>query len=160
MKTCNIEGCERRARSKGLCNKHYVASNYKKAIPQCVWDGCSSTDVKARMFKNRYCPEHLERMILSYATKPTHRRVDVHGYVILTILGIPYREHRLIMERFLGRTLRDGENVHHIDGNRSNNKLKNLELWSTSQPSGQRVSDKIKWANEIIALYGKNPSEF
>lgn len=29
----------------------------------------------------------------------------------------------------------------------------NLELWSVSQPSGQRVADKVAWAKEILALY-------
>lgn len=29
----------------------------------------------------------------------------------------------------------------------------NLELWSRSQPSGQRAIDKVTWAREIIRLY-------
>ena len=37
----------------------------------------------------------------------------------------------------------------------SDNRPENLELWSTSQPAGQRVSDKLKWAKEIIKAYGK-----
>lgn len=35
-------------------------------------------------------------------------------------------EHRLVMERKLGRTLNAGEIVHHIDGNKLNNKGRNL----------------------------------
>lgn len=161
MKKCIVENCEFKHKAKGFCNKHYVASNYTKAAPRkCLWDSCDSTDIRARRLENRYCPEHFSSMILSFSTKPTHRRVDVHGYVILMILGYPYREHRLVMERHLGRRLNDEENVHHIDGNRQNNKLINLELWSTSQPSGQRVADKIAWANHILSLYGKNQNEF
>lgn len=33
------------------------------------------------------------------------------------------------------------------------NRLENLELWSSSQPSGQRVKDKVQWAIEILSLY-------
>ena len=57
------------------------------------------------------------------------------------------------MERIIGRPLLGRETVHHLNGVRDDNRPENLELWSTSQPYGQRVSDKVKWAREILALY-------
>lgn len=62
-------------------------------------------------------------------------------------------EHTLKMERKLGRYLTNDEQVHHINGVKDDNRLSNLELWSTSQPAGQRVKDKIKWAKEILNKY-------
>ena len=76
--------------------------------------------------------------------QPNHLRANCRGYVY---------EHLVVMEEKLGRPLIDGENVHHINGDRSDNRIENLELWSTRQPKGQRIPDKVSFAIEILTQY-------
>lgn len=52
-------------------------------------------------------------------------------------------EHRVIMERLIGRPLYPYENVHHLNGIKTDNRPENLELWVQSQPSGQRKSEGL-----------------
>jgi hypothetical protein len=59
----------------------------------------------------------------------------------------------MVMEAILGRPLQVDESVHHLNGVRDDNRPDNLELWSKSQPAGQRVTDKVAWAIELLELY-------
>ncbi len=62
-------------------------------------------------------------------------------------------EHRWVMEKRLGRSLYRDETVHHKDLDRTNNALSNLELWTGSHPTGQRVEDVVAWCREMLARY-------
>jgi len=73
------------------------------------------------------------------------KALTVDNYVnIKTPNGI-IAEHRWVMEQHLGRRLVSGETVHHINGDRQDNRIENLELWASQHPYGQRVTDIIAY---------------
>ena len=71
-------------------------------------------------------------------------------------------EHRLVMEKHIGRKLERWEEVHHIDGNKHNNALSNLYLIDKKNHSRshfnlfmkvQKLEWENKWLEEKIKMY-------
>jgi len=89
--------------------------------------------------------------------KPKHPFANVNGRVF---------EHRLIVEEYLGRYLKPFEQVHHIDGDSSNNVIDNLFLTTKKGNSiahhslnkliKSLLEDKIIRFNKNTGLYERN----
>jgi hypothetical protein len=94
-----------------------------------------------------YCSKHYQRFrrygdpLAMQIAEAGEGHVDQGGYRRLRIGGKNHFEHRLVMERQLGRKLLPNETVHHRDGNKLNNDITNLELWITNHLAGVRADE-------------------
>lgn len=57
------------------------------------------------------------------------------GYIVICIDGVRKYQHRDIMEKHIGRSLEEDELVHHINHDRKDNRIENLQLVKKSEHS-------------------------
>jgi hypothetical protein len=156
---CARDGCNETFERHRTSVRKYCSAECRYPKRECAVGECNR---KAEWYS--YCmshglQKHMGRPIgeIRQVASPGSGTINADGYRIRTIDGWRGFEHRWVMMQMLGRELSPEENVHHRNGVRSDNRPDNLELWSISQPSGQRILDKLTWAHQIIDLYGDLP---
>lgn len=129
---CSFTECGRRVQSRALCKTHYeqlLRGEDLKPIRPKAADGAGHINPRSGY---------------RYFNRQDHPNASKNGLVA---------EHQVVMSAMLGRPLRKGENVHHKNGVKHDNRESNLELWVTMQPAGQRPQDLIEYAHLILDRY-------
>ncbi|HUW30974.1 MAG TPA: HNH endonuclease [Planctomycetota bacterium] len=80
-------------------------------------------------------------------------RIDRQGYIqVRTKAGRELAQHRLFVEKHLGRKLRKTEIVHHLNGNKSDNRLENLAVYDSREHKKHHARILV----ELLALREEN----
>ena len=146
QKRCSVTSCTRDAACEGRCSLHHArwkrhgdplflarkAPTHDRPTT-CTVDGCQRTH-----YGRGFCPPHYKRWRKYGDPEKRVRAPSGSGY----INGLGYRvrwknkklcyEHRLVWEAIHG-PIPSGVHVHHLNGDRSDNRIENLELISASE---------------------------
>ena len=107
-KKCSVEGCENTTEKggSGFCGMHYMRfkryGDVNYITPEEDW--------------RKLC--RYSQPLLGQCKQTTYKK------------NLGRHEHRVVMEKIIGRPLKSDELVHHIDGNQHNNDPSNLQLVS------------------------------
>jgi len=175
---CTEPECQSPIWAVRLCQSHYNKARRDRIrggayvrpprVAKCIVEGCERSPVGQSLCRMHYERKRKGRPIGEPAPQ---RRASgegsLHhsGYVVHSVGGKQILAHRHEMATLLGRDLLPKETVHHVNGDRGDNTTNgplinfrsgNLELWSTFQPPGQRVEDKVQYALALLSLYRPN----
>ena len=130
MKICKIKYCGKKHNAKGYCIKHYSrwrrwgnAFYVRKHTDEIYRYNASQAKIGLKAGSKHHNWKGGKKYdaygyVLIYS--PKHPRCDKNRYV---------SEHRLVMEKHLGRYLTQEEVIHHINGIKDDNRIKNLMLF-------------------------------
>jgi hypothetical protein len=173
-RTCGFDGCNNNHRARGLCSSHLDQLARGKALTPLLGphgrkhEHCTFPDCTRKHHAGGLCKGHdtqRQRGQPLRALGSEGRWVDPKGYVFIRCPDPDHpnakskpgwiAEHVWVMSQVLGRPLRRGESVHHLNNIKHDNRAENLQLWHTHQPKGASVEDTVSWARWFLEEYGE-----
>lgn len=129
---CLVDWCpEEKIVGKGYCGRHYD-QNRKYGRPESVWN-----EWRCRGDKGHIEPHG------GYL----YEKVVRDNRMFFTLI------HRFMVEEYLGLRLIKGEYVHHLDRDKTNNAISNLELWVATPKVGASEDEILIWAKGVVDRY-------
>lgn len=119
-----------------------------------------------------------EIIIQNLENRIGEKKLDSHGYVQVYVgpassekclhKGLGHycgsvREHILVMTEHIGRPIKKGEVVHHIDGIKSNNSIDNLQLMSVDEHNACHASNDaliLKMYRQGLVGYNRETKKY
>ena len=148
---CTIDDCGKPCVGQGMCRAHYhrwyrygdprVMKKVFRLGDKCSVKGCEHPPLAKGLCTNHYA------LYKRHGT-PERKRVFTgeyikDGYKYVRVGHRHYEpEHRLVMERMLGRKLEPSEHVHHMDENTLNNSPSNLKIVTRSEHLKLHIADR------------------
>jgi hypothetical protein len=132
-------------------------ANRKLADRACA--ACGATFRPARS-SARFCSRPCARTINGgHNRKEESWWVNECGYIEGRVwrdgVQVRVKYHRVVMERHIGRPLHPDEDVHHIDGDKQNNGIENLQLLPHQEHT--RITNIERWSRAAIAKATQTP---
>lgn len=145
-----------------LCGKPFIPKGYNYKVKHCSWE-CWKSQFKSdhiledlvceycggeftrihrvnKRSERHYCSNICAGRAIGKNKPIMDRRINSYGYIELKMIGHPMAragkwvpEHRLVMAEKLGRNLSSKEEVHHINGIKTDNRLENLVILGTRE---------------------------
>lgn len=122
-------------------NGRYCSEVCKRGKSCCI--ACGETFIVGKGEQGKFCSHECDG---NYSTPVGTIRINRHGYKLIKVSKEHadgrkqwMLEHRYVVEKRLGRKLLPTETVHHLNGDKEDNKDENLELWASNHPRGIRI---------------------